>query len=116
MAKNSRVVRDTIVESAQVSDEIPNLLDQLVSLVARSSTENYVGMEKSITVRLPVQVAARLEALAGIAAVSRNLMATDLIAYAAGNVISKLPADIAKAVKDEESALLAHYVLAQAEE
>lgn len=79
------------------SDE-PTLLEHLVGLVSRSSSVDFIGAEKAITLRLPITLACQLDALVEVAGVSRNSMARDLLEYSIQDLIGELPQELADKV------------------
>lgn len=90
--------------------EEPTLLEELVGLLSHTSTSTFSGGEKAMTIRLPIHIAARLEAMVEVAGVSRNLLARQLLEYAMLDVLDEVPEDVAQRIEDIfQKAVLAEY-------
>lgn len=90
--------------------EEPTLLEELVGLLSHTSTSTFSGGEKAMTIRLPIHIAARLEAMVEVAGVSRNLLARQLLEYAMVDVLDEVPEDVAQRIEDIfQKAVLAEY-------
>lgn len=93
-----------------VGDEEVTNLDWLVGLVEKTSTFDYKGAERTFTIRMPLTEAARIDAMARQAGITRNAICVQFLEYALDEVMAKLSRKTIKEVKAIEGELLAEMI------
>jgi hypothetical protein len=92
--------RQRLLDEMEAAREEPTLLEELVGLLSHTSSSSFSGGEKSMTIRLPIHIAARLDAMVEVAGVSRNQLARQLLEYAMVDVLNEVPDQVEQLVED----------------
>lgn len=102
--------RQRLLDEMEAAREEPTLLEELVGLLSHTSSSSYSGGEKAMTIRLPIHIAARLEAMVEVAGVSRNQLARQLLEYAMVDLLNELPDQVVQLVEDlYQKAVISEY-------
>lgn len=98
-----------IIHTTDDGDEITDL-EFLVGLVEKTARMDIAQAEKSFTVRLALNTAAQIDAMAQHSGQTRNLLCAEFLEFAVSEVSAKLSPKARKEIRGIQARLLDEYV------